>query len=230
MRIVGRRRPSPALVVAIVALVVALGGTSYAAFSLPKNSVGTKQLKNGAVTTNKIKNGAVTGSKMSFAGVTVPNALHAGSANTAGSATNATDATNATNAGHATTADSATNASNASALNGNRIRWLLVAPSGTIVSQSGGFTVDTSGGAGNYIVNAGSPVSGHAITITSGWASDPGFRGDSIAGPCGAGPDAIDCGLIFVRPALDDGNHIFIETFDQANTALAAHSFYLVLY
>jgi hypothetical protein len=38
------RHPSPALVVSVIALVVALGGTSYAAFTLPKNSIGTKQL------------------------------------------------------------------------------------------------------------------------------------------------------------------------------------------
>jgi hypothetical protein len=42
-------------VVAYLALFVALGGTSYAAFSLPKNSVGTKQLRNGAVTGSKVK-------------------------------------------------------------------------------------------------------------------------------------------------------------------------------
>lgn len=57
-------RPSPALVVSIIALTVALGGTSYAAFSLPKNSVGTKQLRKGAVSTPKIKDAAVTGSKV----------------------------------------------------------------------------------------------------------------------------------------------------------------------
>lgn len=81
------KRPSPALIVSLIALVAALGGTAYAAFSLPKNSVGTKQLKNnavttkkvkdGAVTTSKIKNGAVTGSKLNFSGVTVPNATNA---------------------------------------------------------------------------------------------------------------------------------------------------------
>ena len=49
------RRPSPAMVVACVALAVALGGTSYAAVALPKNSVGTKQLKPGAVTSAKIR-------------------------------------------------------------------------------------------------------------------------------------------------------------------------------
>ncbi len=50
-----RMRPSPALVISLVALFVALGGTSYAAINaLPKNSVGTKQLKNGAVTAAKL--------------------------------------------------------------------------------------------------------------------------------------------------------------------------------
>jgi len=54
MRSLLRHRPSPALVVACIALAVSLGGTSYAAIKLPKNSVGTKQLKNGAVTRTKI--------------------------------------------------------------------------------------------------------------------------------------------------------------------------------
>ena len=49
------RRPSPALVVASLALVVALGGTGYAAIRLPAGSVGTAQLKNGAVISTKVK-------------------------------------------------------------------------------------------------------------------------------------------------------------------------------
>jgi hypothetical protein len=80
------RRPSPALVVSVVALVVALGGTSYAAFSLPRNSVGTNQLKNGAVTGTKIKNGAVTGAKLNLAGVVAPSAINADHANSADNA------------------------------------------------------------------------------------------------------------------------------------------------
>jgi len=53
------KRPSPGLVVAIIALFVALGGTSYAAIvSVPRNSVGTAQLKNGAVTASKINKSA----------------------------------------------------------------------------------------------------------------------------------------------------------------------------
>ena len=53
------RRPSPALVVSVIALVAALGGTSYAAIKLPANSVGTKQIKKNAVTTEKVKDGSL---------------------------------------------------------------------------------------------------------------------------------------------------------------------------
>jgi hypothetical protein len=49
-------RPSPAMVVACTALVIALGGTGYAAIRLPKNSVGSKQLKKNSVSSTKIKN------------------------------------------------------------------------------------------------------------------------------------------------------------------------------
>jgi hypothetical protein len=51
-----RRRPSPALVFACIALAVALSGTSYAAFKLPKASVGAAHLKKDAVTSAKVKN------------------------------------------------------------------------------------------------------------------------------------------------------------------------------
>jgi hypothetical protein len=56
------RRPSPAMIVALIALVCALTGTAWAA--LGKNSVGSKQLKKNAVVTAKIKKEAVTGAKI----------------------------------------------------------------------------------------------------------------------------------------------------------------------
>ena len=59
------RRPSPAMVVACLALLVALGGTGMAAATqLARNSVGTPQLKDGAVTNAKIKNNAVNSAKV----------------------------------------------------------------------------------------------------------------------------------------------------------------------
>lgn len=46
--------------VAYTALFVALGGTSYAAVSLPRNSVGSGQLKKNAIAASDIRAGAVT--------------------------------------------------------------------------------------------------------------------------------------------------------------------------
>jgi hypothetical protein len=46
--------------VGYLALFVALGGTSYAAASLPKNSVGRAQLRKGAVTASKVKAHSLT--------------------------------------------------------------------------------------------------------------------------------------------------------------------------
>lgn len=56
-----RPRPSPgqALAVACLALAIAMGGTGYAAFKLPKASVGAVHLKKDAVTSPKVKNGAL---------------------------------------------------------------------------------------------------------------------------------------------------------------------------
>ena len=53
--------PSPALVIACVALAVSLGGVGYAAVTIPRASVGTAQLKDNAVTGAKVKKDALTG-------------------------------------------------------------------------------------------------------------------------------------------------------------------------
>jgi hypothetical protein len=54
MSAVLKRLSSPAMIVACIALVVALGGVSYAAGVLPANSVGAKQLRKRAVSLQKI--------------------------------------------------------------------------------------------------------------------------------------------------------------------------------
>jgi hypothetical protein len=59
-----RPRLTYANVTATLALFVALGGGAYAAATLPRNSVGTRQLKRGAVTTAKLHKRAVTNSKL----------------------------------------------------------------------------------------------------------------------------------------------------------------------
>jgi hypothetical protein len=52
------------MVVACIALVIALGGTGYAATQLPAKSVGQKQLRNGAVGNLQIRDRAITSGKI----------------------------------------------------------------------------------------------------------------------------------------------------------------------
>jgi hypothetical protein len=61
-RIAGRR-PSPATVISLVALFVALGGTGYAAFAVPRNSVGSAQVVNHSLRTADLSRKAVAALK-----------------------------------------------------------------------------------------------------------------------------------------------------------------------
>lgn len=94
-------------VTATLALFIALGGASYAAVSIPKNSVGTAQLKAHAVTAAKVAKHTLTGTQINVSKLgTVPSAKKATSAKTA------------TTASTADTAKTATTASDADALGG----------------------------------------------------------------------------------------------------------------
>jgi hypothetical protein len=95
-----KRLPSPAMVVACIALTVALGGTAYAGVS--RNSVGTVHLKRNAVTSIKVRNNSLTGADINESRLgRVPSATRAVTASTATSATTASSATTATSANSA---------------------------------------------------------------------------------------------------------------------------------
>ncbi|MGN6558574.1 MAG: hypothetical protein ACTHLH_11280 [Solirubrobacterales bacterium] len=105
-----RKRLTYANVMSSIAVFLVIGGASaFAASHLAKNSVGTKQLKNGAVTTGKlkknavttakIKNNAVNGSKVQDQSLTGAD-INLSTLGTVPSAANAANATNATNAAH----------------------------------------------------------------------------------------------------------------------------------
>jgi hypothetical protein len=99
-------RPSPAMVVAVIALVAALTGTAYAA--LGKNSVGSRQLKAQAVTSGKIANNAVTSAKVAKNSLTGAD-INVKALGTVPSATSADSAGNAnTVSGHAAICPAAT--------------------------------------------------------------------------------------------------------------------------
>lgn len=130
-------RPSPAMVVAILALCLAVGGTAFAAVKLGKNAVKTKNIKNGAVTESKIAGNAVTESKI--AGSAVTEGKIASGAVSAGKLSGSAKALWVeTNFGSNT----------------------------SIKNQSGGVTVSAGPSTGEAIVNFGVDVTNRAITVT----------------------------------------------------------------
>lgn len=83
--------------IALLALFIALGGTTYAATALPVNSVGAKQLKKNAVINKKIQANAVTGAKVKNDSLTGADVLESSLGKVPSAA----------NADHATTANTA---------------------------------------------------------------------------------------------------------------------------
>lgn len=82
-------KPSPAMLVACIALFVALSGSALAA-GLAKNSVTSKQVKNSSLTGSDIKNESITGSDVAESKLgKVPSAGTADSATSAGTASSA---------------------------------------------------------------------------------------------------------------------------------------------
>ncbi len=83
------RKPSASLVVAIVALIVALGGTAIAASKLVS---GDKLIKKHSLSGNRLKNHTLTGTQIKVSSLPkVPSAAHADSAGVASSAGTATN-------------------------------------------------------------------------------------------------------------------------------------------
>lgn len=170
-----RRHLSFANVIACLALFVALGGASYAAFKLPKNSVGTKQLKRNAVTAAKLRNGAVTGAKIADKAITgskidlgtlgaVPDAAHAASADRAATA------------GSASTAGSAENAGNVNGQTPHKISWIFPLGQTVTISVISGFRIEASCMSNDVKLTLISPKTSGSVLAANGY---------NVAGPAG---------------------------------------------
>jgi hypothetical protein len=206
------RTPSPALVVALIALFVALGGTSYAAIKLPKNSVGTKQLKKGAVTAVKLKRHAVTAAKIDTAGLVVPSATHAISATNVGGlsagqlqrritgACSAASAIRAVGGGGTVTCQSV----------GTTVLWAVVTANGTIARSSGPVTVTHS--TGTYVLVFNRSVTNCAYSATVGPAGTGIVKGDANVASLSGGADGV-----------------LVETFAPGGTTSANLPFHLIV-
>jgi len=202
-----RHRPSPAIVVACMALLIALGGVSYAATALPRNSVGTAQLKNNAVTSGKVKNHSLL--RADFKNGQVPR----GPAGPAGP----TGANGAQGPKGPTGATGPAGTAN--------IRWALVTANATILDKSDANISITShtNGQGIYILNFGSPVDTKLILASSAQAgNDGGPRGPVSAGPCGGTPEGSTC-----NPG-NDTSHLRVLTFNAGDVP-GDRSFYVAV-
>lgn len=62
-------RPSPAMVVAVISLLVSLSGAAYAGMTVSQDSIGSKELKRGAVKTGNVRDEAVTPKKLAHEAV-----------------------------------------------------------------------------------------------------------------------------------------------------------------
>ena len=209
------RRPSASMVVALIALFVALGGSSYAAITITG-----KNVKNGSLTGSDIKSGSLTGKQIANGSL--------GGAQIAGDSLGGGQINEAT-LGKVPAAGNADNANTvggkpASAF-GAPERWILVqgtATGATILAQSGGFADVTRLSIGNYSVNAGQNVGGHPLTATV----NTNTLGTISVAPCGGtanNPGGINC------PGVNDSNHLFVRTVNIAGNAFADLTFYLAI-
>lgn len=202
-------RPSPATVIALIALLVALGGTSMAAakFALGPHTVGTAQLKNNAVTNAKIAPNAVTTSKVrdhsllrvDFASGQIP----PGPPGPPGSQG----------------ARGPTGAAGTSATG----QWALVSGGGGVIASSSGVTVQHPS-TGNYYVVFTSAVTGKALLATQAYRdTDNGSRGGIIVTSCGAGTEGSTCSTSNTTSTV----HVIVE--NNTNTGNADHAFYVAV-
>jgi hypothetical protein len=196
-------RPSPAIVLASIALLIALGGTSVAAVSavVPRNSVGTPQLQANAVVSQKVRNGSLL--RADFANGQIPKGPR-GPAGPRG-------------------AQGPAGPAGAAGPAGPGAKWALVRPDGSVIASSGGVTLTAKPSVGQYILDFGAQVTGKLIIASSARANDPEFRGVVSAGPCGGTPEGSAC------PVGNDVNHVLVITNDPGEKNREDHAFYIAV-
>jgi hypothetical protein len=215
MRLPSIRRPSPSMAVAVMALVVASTGTSYAtgligSADIKNNSVQSQDIKNRTIQGKDIKKGTIGAKQVKDGSLRARDfkegQLPAGTAGPQGPA--------------------------------GVGRWALVDAAGAIIAQSGGFSVtaayptlapmgaDVTGlrANGNVYINAGENLANNGIlavvalqntvdqngdTITNGRApgedANPEFSGEITAAMCQ--PGVVNC----APPGTGNSNHLVVS-------------------
>jgi hypothetical protein len=195
-----KRLPSPAMIVSLVALFAALGGTSYAALSA--NSVNSRTIQNGTIRNEDFKDGTLRGAEFKRdslgGGAIKEEALDASKLGFVRTATRATTADNATKAA---LADRATAA-------GGVTRQLAVAADGTRSLDRGGVVSVTKTATGLYQVIFDADLRACVSSATLAITPPPA---DSRGAPV--------TGEIAVSPLAGNVNGVQVATADSAGVA-----------
>ena len=193
MRKALKRRPSPAMIVGILALVMATAGTSVAAMN---GAINGNSIKKQSIGAGKIKKKTLTGFQ-----------INTGKLGTVPSAKTAQSAESLTAGGSAPL----------------KTRWLLLNEAGQIEEQSGGFSViDAYVTNANVYIDSGSSLVNHGLSATIAIQNkidtngeggpDPNFAGEvsvarcqTVAVEC-APPGAKNVNAFVVSPRNSDGS------------------------
>jgi hypothetical protein len=200
MRRIRVRRPSPGLVIAVVALVLALGGGAYAAATITGADI-----RNGTITGKDIKNGSVPGAKKLKANSVTGRQVKESSLGQVPSAADADELGGQPPSAYASD-------------------WAVVAGTATgatVLASSEGVSA-TRIGAGVYAVDFGESVVRRPLTATLHPAAGPGFV---TVAPCGGSannPGGVNC------PGNNDNDRVLVQTYSTAG-APADRAFYLVV-
>jgi hypothetical protein len=178
------------MVVALIALFVAMGGAGYAAFKLPKNSVGSKQLKDGAVTAKKVRAGSL------LAGDFRAGQLPAGPQGIQGPKGDPGQ----------------------DGQPGPAARWAIVEANGTITAQSGGISLANYQGGGDYFLGFGSSQVGKSIIVTERWTG--GGTGWAQAVTCSATAGTPPATAPCMATGTGNTNTVLVETKDYAGATV----------
>jgi hypothetical protein len=205
MRRLPLRRPSPALIVSLIAVFLALGGTTYA-LTLPTASVGTAQLRPNAVTYSRIAPLAISASKFRTGSVVF--------SKLADNQFTSQKIKNGSLLGEDLAPHTITGAQvNVSTL--NITRFAQISATGTVAAQSGGISVSSTGA--RTILDFGSSVAGRPITATL-LTGVVAAGGEIAAAPCG-GPSTSNPGGIVCPGSANSPNFVAVDTFDSGGTA-----------
>jgi hypothetical protein len=199
------RRPSPAMIVAMIALVGAFGGSAIAdeAVQISKLIKGSK-IKKRSIAGNRLKRDTLGGTEINESKLgKVPSAKNADAAASAQEARNATNAVNAANAANAANAENAANAANAvnadsvDGFSAARIFFTQVVGDGTTVQalNLGGLVIEAScdAGVGNELTAvAKTTVDNAQVDVGINSSTDQGFDDNDPDTPFGVGHTFFD--------------------------------------